>query len=73
MRTPRSRNVRTFCLVAGWLHIPVFIAGARMMGRIVASRLDVRRLSAMPFAILARVVAVAGATRIRSAQFAMAR
>ena len=52
--------------VAGAFHMPLFIAGAITMGRGVASSVVEIRSSAMPLAILAMILAVAGATTTRS-------
>ena len=45
----------------------MFIAGAASTGLSAASRVEVARSSAMPWAIFARMSAVAGATTTRSA------
>ena len=56
-----------FACVAGFSHIPVFIAGATRIGARVASATELRRSSASPCAIFARIFAVAGAITTRSA------
>ena len=52
------------------LYILVFIAGATTTGQVEASKVAVSILSAKPPAILAIVLAVAGATKNRSASLA---
>jgi len=52
--------------VAGAFHMPLFMAGAIIMGRGVASSVVEMRSSAMPLAILAMMLAVAGATTTKS-------
>ena len=66
-RTPRAVSATTFACVAGFSHMPVFIAGATTIGAFVASRVEESRSSAIPCAIFARTFAVAGATTTRSA------
>ena len=53
--------------MAGCSHIAWFMAGATITGQVAASAALVRRLSASPWASLARVFALAGATRKASA------
>ncbi len=57
------------CAVAGCRHISVCIAGATTTGAVVASRVVPSRSDARPAAIAARVLAVAGATMTRSADW----
>src|SRR4249919_2064091 len=66
--TPRSRSVATLAWVAGCNHMRWFIAGATMIGAVVARHSVVTRSSAKPWVSLARVFAVAGATTTWSAQ-----
>src|SRR5690606_6595349 len=65
---PRSRSRAMLARVAGCSHMWWFIAGARASGAVVARQRVVTRSSAKPWASLARVSAVAGATRTRVAQ-----
>ena len=67
--TPRSRNIWTLVCVAGCCHILPFIAGATKTGTpgFNASATHPNASSAKPFASLAMVFAVAGATSIKSA------
>jgi hypothetical protein len=65
--TPRERSTSTFACVAGWFHIRVFIAGARRTGPSWASAASVTRVSAIPTASFASVLAVSGATTSKSA------
>ena len=67
---PRALRVSTFCCVAGCNHIFPFIAGATRTGACVASAMEVRASSQIPSASLASTLAVAGATRKRSARSA---
>jgi len=71
-RTPRSRRMATLARVAACLHMFTFMAGATRTGARVASSTVVTRSSAIPAAILARVLAVAGATTTASPQSAKA-
>ena len=71
MTAPRSRSVRTFSCVAGCSHISVCIAGATMSGTVAFSNTFVSKSSAMPCAIFAMTLAVAGATTITSVSRAM--
>ncbi len=66
--TPRDRSNATFACVAGFDHIRRFIAGAMLIGTSVARHSVASRSSARPCASRAMKSAVAGATRIRSAQ-----
>ena len=65
--TPRRRSVSTLATVAACVHMRTFIAGAASTGLSVASRTVAARSSAMPAAMRARMLAVAGATTSRSA------
>ena len=56
--------------VMGFSSIPVFIAGETSLGHPAARTVVVSISSAMPWAILAMTLAVAGATRMTSAFFA---
>ena len=56
--------------MAGASHICTFMAGATRTGARVASSVVDMRSSAIPCAILAMMLAVAGATRTRSASWA---
>ena len=67
---PRSRNTRTFAVVARSLHIFGCIAGTIKTGTLAARMTLVRRSSARPAAILAIKSAVAGAMMMKSAFFA---
>ena len=60
-KTPRSRKVAMFACVAGFSHICVFMAGTTTSGASVASAAAVTRLSAIPQASFAKVLAVHGA------------
>src|SRR5689334_15538969 len=64
---PRDRRVATFACVAACSHISVCIAGANTTGHRAVSSVLVSRSSASPWAALARMSAVAGATTTRSA------
>ncbi len=66
---PRRRRVATFSWVAGCSHISVCIAGAKTTGQRAVRRVLVRRSSASPWAALASMSAVAGATTTRSASW----
>src|SRR5207342_3358774 len=72
-RTPRERRVSTFACVAGLRHMRWFIAGASVIGAVVARHSVATRSSAKPCASLAIVLAVAGATMMASAQRASSR
>ena len=65
----RSSVARLSC-VMGFSSMPVFMAGATSFGHLAASTTVVSISSAMPCAILAITLAVAGATKITSAFFA---
>jgi hypothetical protein len=60
IRAPREASVSTLACVAGWVHILSFIAGATTSGAVEASAALVSRLSAIPVASLAIVLAEAG-------------
>ena len=64
---PRRRSVATFSWVAGCSHISVCMAGAKTTGQRAVSSVLVSRSSARPWAALASMSAVAGATTTRSA------
>ena len=66
-RTPRASSAAMFSWVTGEAHMPSFIAGATISGAGVASAVVVSRSSAVPLAILAQTLAVAGAMQKRSA------
>ncbi len=70
-RAPRRRSVATFSWVAGCSHISVCIAGAKTTGQRAVSSVFVSRSSASPWAALASMSAVAGATTTRSAPWPM--
>ena len=72
MRTPREASTERLCCVAGFSHMPVFMAGATSTGARVASTVVESMSSAIPQAILARMFAVAGAMRNKSARLASA-
>ena len=65
---PRARSSARLACVAGCSYIAAFIAGARISGRRQASAAEVSRLSARPWASLASVLALAGATANTSAR-----
>ena len=65
-RTPSPFRVRTFRTVAGFLHICTFIAGQSISGHSRASKVLETKSSAIPLAAFAMILAVAGATTIRS-------
>ncbi len=65
--TPRPRSVARLACVAGCSHMWLFIAGATTTGQVAASAALVSRLSARPWASLAIVLALAGATTRTSA------
>ena len=69
---PRPRRVSRFACVAGFRHMAAFIAGANSTGAALATSVVDSRSSAMPQAVLARMLAVAGATTIASAHLASA-
>src|SRR3989304_1755415 len=56
-----------FSWVAGFKYISECIAGAKITGQVAERMVAERMSSAKPAAALAMIVAVAGATRIRSA------
>ena len=58
--------------VMGFSSIPVFMAGETSFGHLAARTVVVSMSSAMPWAILAMTLAVAGATRMTSAFLASA-
>ena len=64
---PRSFRVVRFACVVAFSHIAVCMAGATRIGARVANAVHVSRSSAMPWAILAITLAVAGAMIIKSA------
>ena len=66
--TPRAFSVSRFACTAGWANITLSIAGATATGARVASAVSVGRLSPMPCASLAIVVALAGAMSSASAR-----
>ena len=70
--TPLLARVATLASVAAAVHMPVFMAGARRMGALVASTVVVSMSSAMPAAILAITLAVVGAMTKISARCARA-
>ena len=70
--TPRAFSSRQFSWVISAVHMPVFIAGATSTGALVARTVVESMSSAMPFAILPMMFAVAGAIRNRSARLASA-
>ena len=70
MCAPRASRRRRFSCVAGWPYMFTFIAGAMTRGAAVASAVAVSRLSEMPSASLAMVLAVAGAMTMASARVA---
>ena len=65
--TPSASSRARLRSVAGCRHIRVFIAGATSTGLSAAISVEVARSSAMPWAILAMMSAVAGATTTMSA------
>ena len=65
--TPSARSMARLRWVALWCHMRTFIAGTASTGLSVASSSVVARSSAIPFAIFARILAVAGATTTSSA------
>ena len=65
--TPRARRAAMLAAVAGWSHMRTFMAGATSTGLSVASSTVLARSSASPAAILASILALAGATTTRSA------
>ena len=71
-RTPRSFSVRRFACVASAVHMPVFMAGASRTGALVASTVVESMSSAIPAAIFAMILAVAGAITKTSARCARA-
>ena len=66
---PRARRVSRFSRLAGLCHIRWFMAGAHSTLEPAAASTVVSASSAMPWAALARVLAVAGAITRRSASF----
>ena len=70
--TPYPRRRARLAWVAGFSYMPVFMAGATSLGHRQASTVVVSISSAMPFAILAITLALAGATSTRSARSATA-
>ena len=71
-KTPRCFNLSIFSWVAQFSNIAVFMAGATSMGAFVASATVDSMSSAIPAAILAMMLAVAGTMYKRSAHFAKA-
>src|SRR5690606_5682389 len=71
--TPRSRSVAMLACVAGCSHMRWFMAGATATGAVVARHRVATRSSARPWASLAMVLAVAGATITCCAQRASSR
>ena len=70
INTPSFCNWTQFLSVAGFSHICSFMAGTITLGAVVASKALVTKLSAIPFAIFAIVLAVAGMTIANSLQSA---
>ena len=68
---PRSAKTCRLCCVAALRYIFVFMAGAIMQGQVAASTVDVSASSAMPLAILAIMLAVAGTITSKSASAAV--
>ncbi len=68
---PRRRSVATFSWVAGCSHISVCIAGTKITGQRAVRRVLVSRSSARPWAALASMSVVQGATTTRSADWPM--
>ena len=66
--TPRARSFSTFCCTAALAYIRASIAGATAIGAAVASAVRVSIESPIPWASLASVVALAGATTNASAR-----
>ena len=66
--TPSNCNCLIFLWLAGLCHISTFMAGATTSGMFRAAAISVMMLSAMPWAILASVLAVAGAISMMSAE-----
>ena len=69
---PLARSLAMFSCVMLFSHMFTFMAGARMMGALVASTEQVSMSSAMPAASLAMTLAVAGAMTTTSARSARA-
>ena len=67
---PYFSSVAMLSWVMGFSSIPVFMAGETSLGHLAARMTVVSISSAMPWAILAIMLAVAGATRMTSAFFA---
>ena len=61
--TPREESSEMLAWVARWRYMRSFMAGATATGQAAASAAAVSRLSAWPWASLARVLALAGAIR----------
>ena len=66
--TPRARSMSIDSWVAGCAYMSRSMAGAAITGHLADRYVVSSRLSAMPCAILDRVLAEAGAIRYRSAQ-----
>lgn len=69
---PKPRSVSRLRWVTGLSYMPVFIAGATILGQRAASTVVVSMSSATPAANLAITLAVAGAISMTSAFFASA-
>ena len=65
--TPRLRSSAMLATVAGWVHMRTFMAGAASTGLSVASSTVLARSDAKPAAMVASMLALAGATTTRSA------
>ena len=68
--TPRAFNIAKFACVAGFSYIFVFIDGQSKIFLSKAKIVVVSKSSAIPCAIFAKKLAVAGAITIKSAKFA---
>ena len=63
---PAALSVSTLATVAGWENMPASMAGATMIGHLAASAVTETGSSARPWASLASIFAVAGATTMTS-------
>ena len=67
IHAPRATRIFKFSCVARWLNMPTSMAGAISKGHLAASAVMVSRLSAIPCASFASVLAVQGAMTSKSA------
>src|SRR5213082_3085608 len=61
-------SLAAFSWAMGWDHMRLFMAGAKTTGQAAAQTMRETRSSVRPWAILAMMLVVAGATSMRSAR-----